>query len=262
MKLYPEFGFITGTQAFERRKAVLKITTGSSALDELLCGGIETGSITEVIGEFRTGKTQFSHTLSVTTQMPFSEGGGQGKVAYIDTEGTFRPERIVKIANRFNLDPEDVLDNIIVARVYNHDAQIDVLAHLAAKMMEDHFRLVIVDSATALFRVDFVGRGELAARQNKLGQFLSKLTKLAEQFNIAVFITNQVVSDPGGGSVFVSDPKKPIGGHIMAHACTTRLFLRKGRGEQRICKVYDSPSIPEADAMFSLTDGGLADNQD
>jgi meiotic recombination protein DMC1 len=189
-------------------------------------------------------------------------GGGNGKVAYIDTEGTFRPERIQKIAERFGVDPEVVLDNIIYTRAHNHDFQMQIMIPLIAKMVEERFSLVIVDSIIALFRVDFSGRGELAERQQKLAKHMSQLVKIAEQFNVALFITNQVSADPGGGATFMADPKKPVGGHILAHASTTRLYLKKGRGEQRICKIYDSPSMPEAEAVFSLSDGGITDAKD
>lgn len=256
------FGFATGTAMLEKRNKCVKITTGSEALDTLLGGGIESGSITEVFGEFRCGKTQLCHTLCVTAQLPANLKGANGKVAYIDTEGTFRAERILQIAQRFGYDGNNILDNIIVARAYTHETQIQLLQVLAAKMTEEHFGLVIVDSSTALFRVDFTGRGELADRQQQLGQFLSRLTKLAEEFNIAALITNQVVSDPSGGAMFVVDPKKPIGGHIMAHASTTRLFLRKGKGDQRICKIYDSPCLPESECTFQLGEGGVENAKD
>ncbi|KAL8162746.1 hypothetical protein V2J09_014235, partial [Rumex salicifolius] len=229
------FGYITGSDALLRRKAVVKITTGSQALDELLGGGIETLAITEAFGEFRSGKTQLAHTLCVSTQLPTGMRGGNGKVAYIDTEGTFRPDRIVPIAERFGMDPGAVLDNIIYARAYTYEHQYNLLLGLAAKMSEEPFRLLIVDSVIALFRVDFTGRGELAERQQKLAQMLSRLLKIAEEFNVAVYMTNQVISDPGGG-VFVTDPKKPAGGHVLAHAATIRLMFRKGKGEQRVCK--------------------------
>jgi meiotic recombination protein DMC1 len=143
-----------------------------------------------------------------------------------------------------------------------HEHQMDLLTGAAARMIEEHYSLLIVDSATALFRVDFSGRGQLAERQQKLGQFLSKLTKLAEEYNVAVVITNQVVADPGGAAMFVADVKKPIGGHVMAHASTTRLMLRKGRGDQRICKIYDSPCLPEAEAIYCLAEGGVMDAKD
>lgn len=194
--------------------------------------------------------------------MDRKEGGAASKAIYIDTEGTFRPERITDIAQRFGLDASEVLENIIYARVYTHDTQMSILTQVAAKMFEERFALLIIDSVTALFRVDFSGRGELAERQQKLGKFMASLTKLAEQFNVAVFITNQVMSDPGGGSVFVADPKKPIGGHILAHASTTRLYLRKGRAEQRICKIFDSPSLPESECTYSLSQGGITDATD
>ncbi|KAH9682449.1 Meiotic recombination protein DMC1-like [Citrus sinensis] len=293
------FGYITGSDALLRRKAVIKITTGSQALDELLGGGIETGAITEAFGEFRSGKTQLAHTLCVCTQvllcpdyiclrsstwiivsvlvqqlitdyiLPTNMRGGNGKVAYIDTEGTFRPDRIVPIAERFGMDPGAVLDNIIYARAYTYEHQYNLLLGLAAKMSEEPFRLLIVDSVIALFRVDFTGRGELADRQQKLGQMLSRLTKISEEFNVAVYMTNQVIADPGGG-VFISDPKKPAGGHVLAHAVTIRLMFRKGKGEQRVCKVFDAPNLPEAEAisfsyhiiLIKITPGGIADAKD
>nr|POE45113.1 meiotic recombination protein dmc1 like [Quercus suber] len=246
------YGYITGSDALLKRKAVVRITTGSQALDELLGGGIETMAITESFGEFRSGKTQLAHTLCVSTQLPTHMRGGNGKVAYIDTEGTFRPDRIVPIAERFGMDPGSVLDNIIYARAYTYEHQYNLLLGLAAKMAEEPFRLLIVDSVIALFRVDFTGRGELAERQQKLAQMLSRLTKIAEEFNVAVYMTNQVIADPGGG-MFISDPKKPAGGHVLAHAATIRLMFRKGKGEQRVCKVFDAPNLPEAEAIsFSL----------
>ncbi|CAK9199415.1 unnamed protein product [Sphagnum troendelagicum] len=261
-------GYVTGNEYLHKRKSVVRITTGSNALDTLLGGGIETMAITEVFGEFRTGKTQLAHTLCVTTQLPLNMHGGNGKVAYIDTEGTFRPERLIPIAERFGLDSTAVLDNIVFARAYTAEHQSNLLYSLAAKMAEEPFRLVIVDSIMALFRVDFTGRGELADRQQKLAQMLSKLSKIAAEFNVGIFMTNHVIADPGGGT-FVADPKKPAGGHVLAHAATIRLMLRKGKGEQRICKVYDAPNLPEAESISSslfcciqITAGGITDCKD
>ncbi|XP_019173889.1 PREDICTED: meiotic recombination protein DMC1 homolog [Ipomoea nil] len=242
------FGYITGSDALLKRKSVVHVTTGSQALDELLGGGIETSAITEAFREFRSGKTQLAHTLCVSTQLPTSMKGGNGKVAYIGTEGTFRPDRILPIAERFGMDAGAVLDNIIYARAYTYEHQYNLLLGLAAKMAEEPFRLLIVDSVIALFRVDFTGRGELAERQQKLAQMLSRLTKIAEEFNVAVYMTNQVIADLGGG-VFISDPKKPAGGHVLAHAATIRLMFRKGKGEQRVCKVFDAPNLPESEAI-------------
>lgn len=158
-----------------------------------------------------------------------------------------RPERLRDIALRFNMDPEEALENIIYSRAYNSEHQMDLISLLAAKFAEDpgKYKLLIVDSIISLFRSDFSGRGELGERQQKLNQMLSKLTKIAEEFNIAVFITNQMMADPGAGLTFVPDPKKPIGGHILAHASTTRISLKKGRNETRIAKIYDSPDLPE-----------------
>merc|ERR1719447_2330001 len=255
-------GFVTATEFHKQRQDIINVTTGSTELDNLLGGGIETGSITEIFGEFRTGKTQLCHTLCVTSQLPCDHGGGEGKVLYVDTEGTFRPERCVKIAERFGLNPEDVLDNICFARAYNSDHQMKLINEASKLMCEARHALVIVDSATALFRTDFSGRGQLSERQIKLGQFLRSLLKLCDSFGVAVVVTNQVVAQVDGSAMFGGDSKKPIGGNIMAHASTTRLYLRKGRGNSRICKIYDSPNLPESDAMFSITEGGINDAAD
>ncbi|GAB4819384.1 hypothetical protein N2152v2_006430 [Parachlorella kessleri] len=221
----------------QRLREIVHISTGCAALDEILGGGIETKAITEIFG-------------------------GAGKVAYIDTEGTFRPERIRPIAERFNLEAEAVLSNVVCARAHTLEQQVDFLLPLAAMMSEEPFKLLIMDSITANARTEFSGRGELAERQQKLGQLMARLRKIAEEYNVAVLITNQVVSDPSGGAMFVSDPKKPVGGHVIAHASTIRLSARKGKGEQRLLKVVDAPNLPEAEASYAISDQGVGDYKD
>lgn len=260
-KLVP-MGFSNALDYMQIREATLRLSTGSKELDTLLQGGIETGSITELFGEFRTGKTQLCHTLSVTCQLPVSHGGAEGKALYIDSEGTFRPERLKAIALRFGLDPDMTLENVSFARAYNSDHQMQLLQQACALMADAHYALLVVDSATALYRTDFTGRGELAARQQHMGQFLRLLQRVADEFGCAVLITNQVVAQVDGGAMFAVDPKKPIGGNIIAHASQTRLSLRKGRGENRICKIYDSPTIAESEATFAISEGGIADSSD
>ncbi|KAL6152692.1 Meiotic recombination protein dmc1 [Exserohilum turcicum] len=253
-------GFQTAHELGQQRKRVLKISTGSKALDAILGGGFQTMSISEVFGEFRCGKTQLSHTMSVITQLPKDMGGAEGKVAYIDTEGTFRPERIAQIAERFGVDPETAQDNITYARAVNSEHQMELLNKVAEFFVSNEYRLLIIDSIMALFRVDYTGRGELNERQQKLNQFLSKLTHVAEEFNVAVLLTNQVQSDPGASALFASaDGRKPVGGHILAHASATRILLRKGRGEERVAKIQDSPDMPEKEATYIITNGGIND---
>jgi DNA repair protein RAD51 len=269
-------GFTTATEMHQKRSELISITTGSKQLDTLLAGGVETGSITEIFGEFRTGKSQICHTLAVTCQLPFDMGGGEGKCLYIDTEGTFRyvqpllpgfkpnknrPVRCLAVANRYGLSGEEVLDNVAYARAYNSDHQLQLLNQAAQMMTETRFSLLIVDSATSLYRTDFMGRGELSSRQTHLAKFMRTLQRLADEFGIAVVITNQVVAQVDGGpsAMFNPDPKKPIGGNIIAHASTTRLSLKKGRGETRICKIYDSPCLPESDCLFAINEDGIGD---
>lgn len=261
-KLVP-MGFTSAVQYHQARKEIIMVTTGSKEVDKLLGGGVETGSITELFGEFRTGKTQLCHTLCVTCQLPISAGGAEGMALYIDTEGTFRPERLVAVAQRYKLNPDDVMANVACARAMNSDHQQQLLLQASAMMAENRFALIVVDSATALYRTDYTGRNELAARQVHLGKFLRSLQNLAEEYGVAVVLTNQVVANvDGSAQMYQADAKKPIGGHIMAHASTTRLSLRKGRGEQRIVKVYDSPCLPEGEAIFGIYEDGVGDARD
>uniref|UniRef100_A0A0D3HP12 DNA repair protein RAD51 homolog n=3 Tax=Oryza TaxID=4527 RepID=A0A0D3HP12_9ORYZ len=261
-KILVPLGFTSASQLHAQRLEIIQVTTGSRELDKILDGGIETGSITEIYGEFRSGKTQLCHTLCVTCQLPLDQGGGEGKALYIDAEGTFRPQRLLQIADRFGLNGADVLENVAYARAYNTDHQSRLLLEAASMMIETRFALMIVDSATALYRTDFSGRGELSARQMHMAKFLRSLQKLADEFGVAVVITNQVVAQVDGSAMFAGPQIKPIGGNIMAHASTTRLALRKGRGEERICKVISSPCLAEAEARFQIASEGVADVKD
>lgn len=238
------------------------MSTGSKQLDGVLGGGINSMSITEVFGEFRCGKTQLCHTMCVTAQLPKEMGGAEGKVAYIDTEGTFRPDRIKAIAERFGVDPAACLENISYARALNSEHQMELCEQISSELSDGSYRLMIIDSIMACFRVDYSGRGELNERQQKLNQYLSLLTRLAEDYNIAVFLTNQVQSDPGASALFASaDGRKPIGGHVLAHASATRLLLRKGRGEERVAKLQDSPDMPESECVYVIGEGGIKDSE-
>ncbi|KAI5165151.1 DNA repair protein RAD51 [Nematocida sp. ERTm5] len=258
-----ELGFQTAEVVHQKRLQMKMITTGSSELDKLLGGGIETGSITELFGEFRTGKTQLCHMLAVTCQLPTELGGCNGKAVYIDTEATFRSERLIEIAKRYQLDPNVVLSNVCVARAYNVDHQIELVKQAGSLMASGEYRLCIVDSIIAHYRTDFSGRGELSARQMHLGVYLRSLMQLADEYNVAIVITNQVVAQvDGAASMFGGDTKKPTGGHVLAHASATRLYLRKGRGDLRICKVYDSPSLPESEATFRIIKEGITDGEE
>lgn len=254
-------GFESATEIHLKRGNLISVSSGSSELDKLLEGGFESGSITEIYGEFRTGKTQLCHTLCVTCQLPITQGGGEGKALYIDSEGTFRPERLLQVAERFGLNGQEVLDNVAYARAHNSDHQAKLLCEAAAMMHEQRFAIIIVDSATALYRTDYSGRGELSARQVHLGRFLRSLQQLADEYRVAVVITNQVVAKVDGAAMF-GPQIQPIGGNIIAHASTTRLALRKGRGEERICKVVCSPCLAENEARFTISPEGVVDVKD
>ncbi len=248
--------FVRAKDIWERRKNMLRCTTGSKALDNILGGGIETQAMTELIGDYGVGKTQICLTLTVTAQLLKEEGGLEGSVIYIDTEGTFSPERIYQIASERELDPQKILDGVIIARAYNSDHQCLLIDHLFKKCPEENVKLVIVDSMISHFRGEYVGRENLSERQQRLNEYLHKLLRLAEAYNIAVVITNQVQANP---AQFWGDTDRPAGGHIMAHACTHRVYLRRSKGDTRTAKVIDSPYLPENTAKFRITERGIED---
>jgi len=251
---------VNATEMLATRKSVIRLRTGSEQLDSILQGGVETGQITEVFGEFRSGKTQLCHALCVSCQLPVDLGGASSKALYIDTESTFRPDRLVDIAKRYGLSSEDVLENVTYARSFNAEHQEELLAEAAALFSDTRYALLVVDSATGLFRTDYSGRSELAERQQALNRFLRKLQCITDTHGVAVVITNQVMASPDSGlAVFTGPQVKPVGGHVIAHASQTRLFLRKGKGESRICKVHDSPVLPVAEATFEISKGGIVD---
>jgi DNA repair protein RadA len=249
-------GFMTAEKLFDERKKVCKLTTGSEKLDGMIGGGIETRSIMEVYGEFRTGKTQIAHQLCITVQRPAEQGGLSGAALYIDSEGTFRPERLIQIAERFNLEGKEVLKNVYYARAYNSDHQIVIIDSAAQLIQEKNVKLIIVDSVMSHFRAEYVGRGTLSERQQKLNKFVHKLLQIAEAYNIIVFITNQVMDSPG---LLFGDPTKPIGGHVLAHSSTYRIYLRKSKGNKRVARLIDSPCLPEGEALFEITERGIED---
>ena len=254
-------GFETGEKILERRKNIRKLTTGSKALDSLLGGGIETQAITEFYGEFGSGKTQIAHQLAVNVQLPEEQGGLNGSAIIIDTENTFRPERIVEMASALGIEPEEALKNIHVARAYNSNHQmllVEKAVELAEELKESEkpVRLLVIDSATAHFRSEYVGRGTLADRQQKINKHLHDALRFGILFNAAVMITNQVQARP---DVFFADPTKPIGGHIVAHTATFRVYLRKSKGEKRIARLVDSPYLPEGEVVFAVLREGIRD---
>jgi DNA repair protein RadA len=251
--------FITAEDLWKKRQDMLKCSTGSKNLNELMGGGIETQAMTELIGEYGVGKTQISLTLCVNVQLPVERGGLKGNAVYVDTEGTFIPERIYQIAESLGLDPHETLENIFLARAYNSSHQSLLTEHLFKFCPENNIKLVVVDSMIGHFRGEYVGRENLSERQQKLNRQLHKLNRLAKAYNIAVVVTNQVQANP---TAFFGDPNKPAGGNVMAHACTHRVYLRKGGKGTRIATVIDSPYLPENKTRFKITEKGVEDAED
>jgi DNA repair protein RadA len=247
--------FVTADAALEKRRSMLRCSTGSSTLDELLLGGIETQAVTEFYGEFGSGKSQICHTLCAIARQPVESGGLDGSTIYIDTEGTFRPERVQEIARARGFDPVQVLKNVAVCKVYN-SSHLELIVKNLGKYVDDFkAKLVIIDSIISLHRAEFAGRGTLADRQQRLNSMLHKIIRLAEIYNVAIVITNQVQSSP---DTFFGDPTKAAGGNVLGHASTYRIYLRKS-GENRVAKMIDSPYHPYSDARFTVNERGADD---
>ena len=283
-------GFETGADVLERREQIGKLTWGVDEIDELLGGGVETQSITEVYGEFGAGKSQVTHQLSVNVQLPAEHGGLEGSAIFVDSEDTFRPERIEQMVKGLpdevlrdtlvfhgiveepeDADPTDetlldqlvesMLDNIHVAKAFNSNHQIllaEKAKELASESQDEEFpvRLLCVDSLTAHFRAEYVGRGELAERQQKLNKHLHDLMRVGDLNNTAVVVTNQVASNPDS---FFGDPTQPIGGNILGHTSTFRMYLRKSKGNKRIVKLVDAPNLPDGEGVMRVEEDGLID---
>jgi len=280
-------GFESGAEVLERREQIGKLTWGVEEVDELLGGGVETQSITEVYGEFGAGKSQVTHQLAVNVQLPAEHGGLEGSAIFIDSEDTFRPERIEQmvegleddviadtmglhgVAEEGEADPSDddlfddlvesILDKIHVAKAFNSNHQIllaEKAQELASEGQDEEFpvRLLAVDSLTAHFRAEYVGRGELADRQQKLNKHLHDLMRVGDLNNTAVVVTNQVAANPDS---FFGDPTQPIGGNILGHTSTFRLYLRKSKGDKRIVRLVDAPNLPDGEGVMRVEGGGL-----
>ena len=251
-----EVGYETADVVLARRQNIGRITTGSKELDELLGGGVETQSVTEFFGRFGSGKSQVAFQLSVNVQLPKEKGGLGGKALFIDSEATFRPDRIRQIAEGSGLNPDEVLKNIFVARAINSDHQMLLVEKAEDIVKKEGIKLIVVDSLTSQFRADYIGRGALADRQQKLNRHLHVLQKLAEQNNLAIFVTNQVMDNP---AIMFGDPTTPIGGNILAHFSTYRVYVRRSKEEKRIARLVDSPNLPEGEAIFKVTAEGVKD---
>jgi len=246
----------TAYEYYLKKKETLRITTGSKNLDDLLGGGVETQAITEIYGPYGSGKTQLAHQLAVTVQLPVEKGGIDRGCLFIDTEGTFRPERVMQIAETFDLDPGEALKHILYARAYTSDHQILVTAKAEKMLKKENIGLIVVDSLISHFRGEYTGRETLAERQQKLNKYIHMLLKYATGYNLAILVTNQVMADP---STFFGDPTRPTGGHVIGHGVTTRLYIRRGKEGRRVIKLTKSPYLPEGSVEIMITDKGIVD---
>jgi DNA repair protein RadA len=253
-----DMGFTSGDELLAKRENIKRVSTGSKAFDELIGGGFESGGISECYGAFGSGKTALAHQLAINGLDVNEEGEPQAYSVWIDSENTFRPERIKQIAEANGLDPMKVLKNIKVVRAYNSDHQMMCADKVEDLIVKDGLtvNLVIVDSLMAHFRSEFIGRGTLSDRQQKLNKHMHVLMKVADVHNVCVYVTNQVMSRP---DVFFGDPTAAIGGNIVGHNSQTRLYLRRGKKGTRVAKLVDSPHLPDGECCWIINDKGIVD---
>ena len=250
--------FCTADQVLEKRKSLIRFTTGSKNLDDFLEGGVESQAITELAGEFGSGKSQICHALCVTAAAKAESSSSHiNSIIFIDTENTFRPERVHQIAEARGLDSEEIMKKVFVCKI-NNSVQLEALIRNLGKAIEEYkAKLVIVDSIISLHRAEYTGRETLADRQQRLNIMLHKLLRLAEIYNVAVVLTNQVQSSPDstfGGS----NSLRASGGNIIGHACTYRIFLRK-IGQDRLAIMVDSPHHAYDQVKFTISEKGVED---
>lgn len=256
-----EVSWVTAKELATLKSNVKHLTTGSRALDTLLGGGVETQAITEFFGEFGSGKSQICHQLAVNVQLPVERGGLNGSALYIDTENTFRIERIEQMAKHLGLDFDKVAEKIIYAEAYNSDHQILLLEKADKIIKEQNIKLVIIDSLTAHFRSEYIGREMLAERQQKLNKHMHRLLRLARAFNLAAVVTNQVMARPD--EFFSFNAVSPVGGHIVGHTSHMRIYIRKTAGKNvRIVRLVSSPHLPEGEVLIKITENGIEDAEE
>ena len=249
--------FVRADELMKMKANVRRLTTGSKAVDGLIGGGLESQTITEFYGEYGVGKSILCHQLAINVQLPFDKGGLEGGALYLDTEQTFRPEWIVRMAKSAGLEPTDAAQRIIYSEAYNSDHQILLLEKADQIIKENNIRLIIIDSLTSHFRSEYIGREMLAERQQRLNNHMHRLIRLARGFNAAAIVTNQVISKP---DQFFANSVDAVGGHIVAHTSHTRVFLRRAaNGPIRIARLVSSPYLPEGERIFKVTEGGIID---
>jgi DNA repair protein RadA len=253
-----DMGFTSGVELLNKRKKIIKISTGATSFDTMMGGGFESGGITECYGQFGSGKSALAHQLAINALDIDENGDPQGYTIWIDSENTFRPERVKQICEENDLDPLKILENIKVVRGYNSDHQM-----MCAEKSEDlikkdglHVRLIIVDSLMTHFRSEFIGRGRLSDRQQKINKHMHTLMRLADIYNLVVYVTNQVMAKP---DTFFGDPTQAIGGNIVGHNSQSRIYLRRGKKGTRVAKLVDSPYLPDGEAIFQICDKGIKD---
>jgi RecA/RadA recombinase len=243
-------GFETNDPILERKRGVKKLKTGSIAFDELMNGGLETQSIVEIFGKKRSCKTQMCLQLAVNAMLPEYDGGLDSDVVFIDTQGNFVPEKMMQMATGVGLNPQAALKRIHVGKALNSNHQ-TLLVEEATELLKKHsIRLIIIDSFTSHFKEEYIGRGMLAEKQQRMYRLMYELLDLAMNNNILVIITNIPATDPRNGSHC---------NYVMGHSATFRIYLSQCTAGRGTVRLIDSPNLPDGETTIRISDDGIGD---
>ena len=247
-----KLGFENAEDVEKKQVATRYIPTYCETIDKLLAGGLQLGTTMEAFGQFASGKTNLSHLLAVSAIKNFPES----YVVWIDTENTFSAKRIRQFCKGLEVDPDHVIKHIKIGKAVTSDHQILLTENVEKEIVDGKIdvKLIIVDSLMNHFRAEYLGRGTLANRQQTINGYLHKIATLVSNYGMAVYLTNQVQSDP---AVFMGNPEKAVGGNVLAHFATTRVWITKAAKGNRRMRLVDSPDLAEGDALFKITEGKL-----
>jgi len=249
-----KFGFKSGIELEKHQAEVHRLTFGIESLDKKLYGGLEAGSIIELYGSARGGKTFLSHHLAVRCQLPYEQGGLEGRVLWLDTESSFKTQHIRANAIRWGLDPDIALGNISVAPIALSSQIEDYSQQIQILLAEGEYKMLIIDSLTGLFRAEYSGIGNLASRQFSINNLLNWMRRLGLATDAVFVYTNQVTTQI---SSYGGNPSAPVGGHVVSHASDYRFFTRVGAQGKRKISLKDNSGVPEFDVELEIGWGGL-----
>lgn len=248
----------TALEMLEEDKNIPKLSTGVKELDMAMQGGLTPGLITQIYAEGGLGKTQWAKTIATIATRPVEEGGLDTDVLYIDTEGTFRPNRVKQIAEARGFDVGKTLSRIHTWTARTTAEQILLVQDEIKKKSAElgGCKLVIIDSLMTRFRGEFTGRGKLGERQNLINKHMFDLLSFARANNAVILVTVPVSANP---DAFFGNMAMPTGGNIVKHNSAYVLNIRRAKQGKVVLRVEKAPDLPMTEVLGQVKDSGMSD---